>query len=288
MGGNMKFRIAIIGRGVIATKLENVIIASNHTLFGRFSNDDIRIEEFRNRSDVITIICERVDTVRRLLRVHDFKGPVVDVSPAHRTDPNWTYCLPEMIANQQIKGLASFSIPGCFATGFLTGLLPLKHAGLLERGAVIRNVLALGGMSVLGSAGVERACELPRQYSVGRMHHHVPELVKYLDLYDFQLYPVITNSPSGMMTQVELQLPMVDVNHQLVKAYQHNDLIELMLDSPTHHITPFEMAHTAKLRIHTHNTMVNGQPRVILTTTFDNMEYGSIGHIMRVLNTLCS
>ena len=59
---------------------------------------------------------------------------IIDSSTAHRTATDWVYGFPEMTAEQKkcIQAARYVANPGCYATGAISLLRPLREAGLLD------------------------------------------------------------------------------------------------------------------------------------------------------------
>jgi N-acetyl-gamma-glutamyl-phosphate reductase len=109
---------------------------------------------------------------------------IIDASSAHRTEPGWTYGLPEMDADQpaRIAGARRVSNPGCYPTGAVLLLRPLVQTGLLPADYPFV-IHAVSGYSGRGRSGVQAyedggGVALPalQVYGLDLRHKHVPEI----------------------------------------------------------------------------------------------------------------
>ena len=115
---------------------------------------------------------------------------VIDASSAHRTAPGWVYGFPEMTRGQGERVAAARRVtnPGCYPTGAIGLLRPLREAGLLPEDHPVA-VHAVSGYSGGGRAGVEQyegpdAATAPafQVYGLGLAHKHVPEMQAHIGL----------------------------------------------------------------------------------------------------------
>ncbi|MDD9334275.1 MAG: N-acetyl-gamma-glutamyl-phosphate reductase, partial [Bartonella sp.] len=62
------------------------------------------------------------------------KIKIIDSSTAHRVAPNWVYGFPEMTTGQKerIQEARYVTNPGCYPTGAISLIRPLREAGLLD------------------------------------------------------------------------------------------------------------------------------------------------------------
>lgn len=199
------------------------------------------VERFRNRTDVelLTIDGElRKDTAerKRLINESDYtflclpdaaatesvslcenkNTKIIDASTAHRINPAWAYGLPELSAQHRDKIASSkrAAVPGCYASGFNAALYPVVKEGLV---APYHPIVchAVSGYSGAGKKtiavyeGAEKPEEYnsPRQYSMGRHHKHIKEMMAVSGLsYPPIFNPIVDDYYNGMVVTIPLHL----------------------------------------------------------------------------------
>lgn len=139
---------------------------------------------------------------------------VLDVSPAFRTDPAWTYGLPELPGHMKLIEVSQrVANPGCFATSAILLLAPLVQTGLIQAGTCLY-LDAVGGYTTGGHAMIERAeagtLEATASYSLTRPHRHIEEIQRFSGCGAAPLWfcPKIGSHARG----IRMQIPLVDVD----------------------------------------------------------------------------
>ena len=87
----------------------------------------------------VSILCLPDQASKEIASAAPADSVIIDTSTAHRTDPDWTYGMPELTAGQRDKIRSSTRIanPGCHASGFILLVRPLIEAGLLDKDALL-------------------------------------------------------------------------------------------------------------------------------------------------------
>lgn len=138
---------------------------------------------------------------------------LIDASTAHRTDPDWTFGLPELAAGQRDKLRKSKRIanPGCHATAFILLMRPLIDAGLVPRTLPI-SATSLTGYSGGGKkmieqyeAGGDARLQSPRPYALKLQHKHLPEMTVHSGLAAAPIFlPIVASFYRGLAVTVPL------------------------------------------------------------------------------------
>ncbi len=140
-------------------------------------------------------------------------GPrLLDASTAHRVAPGWVYGFPELAPGQAaaIRAARRVSNPGCYASGAIALLRPLRDAGLLAADAPVA-INAVSGYSGGGKATIadHEAGRAPNfeLYALGLDHKHVPEIMRYGRLERRPVFvPSVGRFAQGMLVSLPLHL----------------------------------------------------------------------------------
>lgn len=170
---------------------------------------------------------------------------VIDASSAHRVAPGWVYGLPELEPGQRarIAAAARVSNPGCWPTGFLALVNPLRRAAILPPDFAL-SVTGVSGYSGGGKSMIEEfeAKESPRHvdtmvrtYGLTLSHKHTPEMRVHAGLAHAPIFsPYVGRFYRGMIVEVPLQLwalpgkpTVIDIYMVLADAYRGEKLIEI-------------------------------------------------------------
>ena len=139
-----------------------------------------------NESDFTFLCLPDAAAVESVSLVENKNTRVIDASTAHRTNPAWAYGLPELSAEHRAKIASSkrVAVPGCYASGFNAVVYPVVKEGLI---APYHPIVchAVSGYSGAGKKtiavyeGENKPFEYnsPRQYSMGKHHKHIKEMM---------------------------------------------------------------------------------------------------------------
>ncbi len=162
----------------------------------------------------VSFLCLPDDAAREAVSlVTSPEAVIIDTSTAHRTAEGWTYGFPEL-KGQREKILSSRRIanPGCHASGFISLVAPLVQAGLLQTDVRL-SCYSLTGYSGGGkkmiaayeAADVPELFSAPRQYALGQVHKHLPEMAAVCRLQYAPVFcPIVAPYYAGMEVTVPL------------------------------------------------------------------------------------
>lgn len=180
----------------------------------------------------LVILCLPDDAARETVAlIANDQMRVIDASTAHRTAAGWIYGFPELTRTQRaaIAGAKRVSNPGCYPTGFLGLVRPLREHGLLPEDFPL-TVHAVSGYSGGGRRMIETfehpaAGAQPANfgaYGLTLKHKHVDEMRWHGLLQRAPLFaPSVGYFRRGMLVSVPLQLgalPKVPTGAQLHAA----------------------------------------------------------------------
>lgn len=219
---------------------------------------------------------------------------VIDTSTAHRVADGWTYGLPEL-AGQRAKVKVSKRVanPGCHATGFISLVAPLVDAGLIRKNARL-SCFSLTGYSGGGKKMIAEyeAPEMdplyhaPRQYGLGQVHKHLPEMAKVCGLDCAPVFcPVVAPYYAGM--EVTIPLTPADTSaspddiKDVYRAYYKNGLIRFSEGTDE---SGFLSAGAFTGRDDLEVSVYGNEERILLVSRFDNLGKGASGAAIQNMN----
>jgi N-acetyl-gamma-glutamyl-phosphate reductase len=226
---------------------------------------------------------------------------ILDASVAFRTDPAWTYGLPELTAGQRerIADAARVSVPGCHATAFVLLLRPLVEAGLLrpEQEITATSITGYsgGGKRLIGRIeGGEFAEPVSCPYALDLEHKHRPEMMVHAGLTAPPLFlPVVGAFYQGLVVSIPLRRAWLD--GKVVRG----DILEILqrhyAGEPCVRVAPALPDESAAGMIDP--TVCNGTNRAdifvqgnddefLLLARLDNLGKGACGAAMQNLNLM--
>ncbi len=184
------------------------------------AKDEAAKREIVNAADCV-ILCLPDEAAKATVALLDGTGNtrtrVIDASTAHRTAPGWVYGFAEMTKAQRAAIAASTRVsnPGCYPTGFIALVRPLRECGLLPADHPA-TVHAVSGYSGGGKKMIE-SFEQPQTgvaapqafgaYGLGMNHKHLGEMQQHGLLAARPIFaPAVGRFHRGMLVSVPLHL----------------------------------------------------------------------------------
>ena len=243
----------------------------------------------------VSFLCLPDDAAREAVSLVTAPGAVlIDTSTAHRTAPGWVYGFPELSGQRErIVSSRRIANPGCHASGFVSLVAPLVQAGLLKPDVRL-SCFSLtgysgGGKKMIAAYETEGAPELfraPRQYALGQVHKHLPEMAAACGL---QYAPVFTPVVAPYYAGMEVTVPLTsaetsaspDVIRQVYREYYTSGLVRFN-EAPDEEgfLSAGALAGRDDMEV-----SVFGIPgRMILVSRFDNLGKGASGAAIQNMN----
>lgn len=219
---------------------------------------------------------------------------VIDTSTAHRVADGWVYGMPELTGQREkLKDAKRIANPGCHATGFISLVAPLVEAGLIRKDVRL-SCFSLTGYSGGGkkmiaeyeAENVDPLYQAPRQYGLGQVHKHLPEMAKICGLDHAPVFcPVVAPYYAGMEVTVPLTpaetSASVEEIRAVYRAYYQTGLIRFA-DSPDENgfLSACAFAGRDDLEV----SVFGNAERILLVSRFDNLGKGASGAAIQSMN----
>jgi N-acetyl-gamma-glutamyl-phosphate reductase len=252
----------------------------------------------------IAILCLPDEAAREAVAmIHNPAVRVIDASSAHRTQADWVYGFPEMVAGQaeRIARALRVSNPGCYPTGAVALLRPLVDAGLVPPDHPL-TIHAVSGYSGRGRAGVDdhegpnAAQALPFQvYGLGLQHKHPPEMALHAGLAHRPIFvPAYGAYRQGIVLTIPLHLRLLPegVDAQRLRSAlaahysgsRHVEVLPAEASKVLERLDPQALNGTNDLQLAVFDNAAQGQ--VLLTAVFDNLGKGASGAAVQNLDLM--
>lgn len=226
---------------------------------------------------------------------------VIDASSAHRTAPGWVYGFPEMTQGQaeRIAAARRVTNPGCYPTGAIGLLRPLRESGLLPEDWPVA-IHAVSGYSGGGRASVQQyegadAAAAPafQVYGLGLAHKHVPEMQAHIGLSGRPFFvPAYGAYRQGIVLTVPLDLSSLRTDAQALHACldrhyagsRHVQVLPLGQTSIMGSLDPEALNGTNDMWLGVFHNSEHGQ--AVLAAVFDNLGKGASGAAVQNLDLM--
>lgn len=265
-------------------------------------------EDLLNAAD-IAILCLPDDASKEAAQMTAANNNVrlLDASTAFRVHPDWAYGFAEMDKEQadKIRSARHVSNPGCYPTGAVGLIRPLRAAGILPDGYPV-SVNAVSGYTGGGKGLIAQIEDETRDdhiaspnflYGLTLKHKHVPEMKIHGLLDRAPLFsPSVGRFAQGMIVQVPLFLEdlsgnqsMESIHSALVEHYAGQDIVQVV---PLE--TSAKLPRVDAVELVGHDTMklfVFGAPdgsHVNLVALLDNLGKGASGAAVQNMDLMLS
>lgn len=265
-------------------------------------------EDLLNSAD-IAILCLPDDASKEAVAMLAGNNNVriIDTSTAYRVAPDWAYGFAELDKGQaeKIRVARHVSNPGCYPTGAVSLLRPLRNAGLLPDGYPV-SVNAVSGYTGGGKQLIGQMEDASREdavsannflYGLTLKHKHVPEMKVHGLLDRAPLFsPSVGRFAQGMIVQVPLFLEdlkdgatIEGIHKVLVDHYAGQDIVSVVsLEESARlpRVDAEELVDTDNMKLFVFGTP--GGAHVNLVALLDNLGKGASGAAVQNMDLMLS
>ncbi len=232
---------------------------------------------------------------------------LLDASTAFRVNPDWAYGFAEMDKAQaeKIRSARHVSNPGCYPTGAVALLRPLRAAGIIPDAYPI-SVNAVSGYSGGGKGMIAQMEDNSRDdhisspnfvYGLTLKHKHVPEMTVHGMLTRAPLFsPSVGRFIQGMIVQVPLFLEdlrgsqtIETIHEALVAHYADQSIVEVVpleTSASMPRVNAVELVGQDTMKLFVFGTP--GGDHVNLVALLDNLGKGASGAAVQNMDLMLS
>jgi N-acetyl-gamma-glutamyl-phosphate reductase len=265
-------------------------------------------EDLLNSAD-IAILCLPDDASKQAVSMLEGNNKVriIDTSTAYRVAPDWAYGFAEMDAAQaaKIREARLVANPGCYPTGAIGLIRPLRQADILPQGYPV-TVNAVSGYTGGGKQMIAQM-EDPANpdpidspnflYSLTLKHKHVPEMQTHGMLDRAPIFsPSVGRFPQGMIVQVPLFLDQLEngatletIHAALSAHYAGQSIVEVVpldVSAKLSRVDAVELAGKDTMKLYVFGS--SGGEQVNLVALLDNLGKGASGAAVQNMDLMLS
>ena len=311
---NTKFNVYVDGQaGTTGLKIHERL--KNHPYVNLIKIDEdkrkdpIERKKIINSSDIVFLCLPDAASIEAVSMIdkNNTHTKVIDASTAHRTNPNWTYGIPELSydSRKSIETSLRTSVPGCYASAFILPLYPLVKNNIIPKDYPITSH-GISGYSGAGKNTIEEysnsnrnelfpTYSSPRHYALGLTHKHLPEMKEKVGFSNTPIFtPIIADYYQGLTVATPIhtrlldgKLTPLDVHSFLSEYYKEQNFVKVMpydpnkcLDSNFYNPIACNGTNTAEIFIFGNND------QILIMTRLDNLGKGASGAAIQNMNIM--
>jgi len=263
-------------------------------------------EDMLNSAD-ISILCLPDDASKEAVSMvsGNNKVRIIDTSTAFRIHPDWAYGFAEMDKDQaeKVRSARFVANPGCYPTGAIALIRPLRAAGILPDGYPV-SVNAVSGYTGGGKQMIAQMEDQSREdaisannflYGLTLKHKHVPEMKSHGLLDRAPLFsPSVGRFPQGMIVQVPLfaanlkdGTTVETVHAALTQHYAGQDIVKVVPLEESKSIVRIDAEELANQDIMKLHVFGNAE-HINLVAVLDNLGKGASGAAVQNMELMLS
>lgn len=250
----------------------------------------------------VSILCLPDDAAQEIVQACNNNAKICDTSTAHRTATGWVYGFAELQdKRKEIQNATRVAVPGCHASGFLALIAPLTEREILPINTSIfcHSITGYSGggkamISAYTSKERPKSYDVPREYSLGMAHKHLPEMKKIANLQNVPFFtPIVADYYSGMLVSIPLSTKLLPNTYQspaaLANFYKEYYKNEPLFSICTQDDLPEDGTLSACALSGKDCMQINisgNEEQILLTAQFDNLGKGASGAAIQCMNIL--
>ena len=263
-------------------------------------------EDMLNSAD-ISILCLPDDASKEAVSMvsGNNKVRIIDTSTAFRIHPDWAYGFAEMDKDQaeKVRSARFVANPGCYPTGAIALIRPLRAAGILPDGYPV-SVNAVSGYTGGGKQMIAQMEDQSREdaisannflYGLTLKHKHVPEMKSHGLMDRAPLFsPSVGRFPQGMIVQVPLFVENLKdgttvetVHAALTQHYAGQDIVKVVPLEESKSIARIDAEELANQDIMKLHVFGNAE-HINLVAVLDNLGKGASGAAVQNMELMLS
>ena len=263
-------------------------------------------EDMLNNAD-ISILCLPDDASKEAVTMvyGNNKVRIIDTSTAYRVHQDWAYGFAEMDKAQaeKVRSARFVANPGCYPTGAIGLIRPLRVAGILPDGYPV-SVNAVSGYTGGGKQMIAQMEDQSREdaisannflYGLTLKHKHVPEMKSHGLLDRAPLFsPSVGRFPQGMIVQVPLfaanfkdGTTVETVHAALTQHYAGQDIVKVVPLEESKSIARIDAEELANQDIMKLHVFGNAE-HINLVAVLDNLGKGASGAAVQNMELMLS
>ena len=268
-------------------------------------NETARLERL-NAAD-IAILClpddAAIETVKSI--ANNKKLRIIDSSTAHRICPQWVYGFAELTKGQseRIEAAQFVANPGCYPTGALSIIRPLREAGIMAEDFPV-SINAVSGYTGGGKKMIGQMEDQSREdritanyfiYGLNLRHKHVPEIRVHGKLAQSPIFvPSVGRFPQGMIVNIPLHnkllektVSLTDLRSIFNAHYHESKFVKVASEEENSRLARLDaelLANTDELKIFVFGDEKNGLFNIC--AVLDNLGKGASGAAVQNLDLM--
>ncbi len=256
-----------------------------------------------NSADIVFLCLPDAAAMESVSLIDNPSVKVIDASTAHRTNPDWVYGFPELSKEHRLKiqSAKRVSVPGCYATGFISLMYPVVSKGILQKDYPVTTHAVSGysggGKKLIAQFESSEGGEFqsPQLYSLGLKHKHIPEMTKITGLSNAPIFsPLVCPYYKGMSVCVPIFARLLSepvtkeaVHEFLSEYYKGQTFVKVM---PMGAEAEYTNSFIGATRLNDTNNLeiyVSGNTeQIMLISVLDNLGKGSSGAAIQNMNIM--